>query len=208
MAAAQTYTRGMPPDAVTSAPAGRRNAKDAFRMAMALFRAGERIDMQDLAAELGVDRTTLFRWVGNRDKLIVDILLTLTDGTLEDVVEAVDAVGDRGGARLADIAGAYADKIVKADYYRQFLRREPERSLRLLTTAASPVQRHVVQRFERLICEEVEAGWAPPLAPHDLSYLVVRIIESFIYADLITGEAPDPGKVRTAVAALLGVGPR
>jgi hypothetical protein len=37
----------------------------------------------------------------------------------------------------------------------------------------------------------------------DLAYLIVRIIESFIYADLITGDAPDARNVQAAIAALL-----
>jgi Tetracyclin repressor-like, C-terminal domain len=38
---------------------------------------------------------------------------------------------------------------------------------------------------------------------------VVRIVESFVYADLITGEQPDAEKVELAVAALLrGAGTR
>ena len=42
---------------------------------------------------------------------------------------------------------------------------------------------------------------------HDLAYLTVRIIESFIYADIITGEEPDSSKVGIAIAALLSTGP-
>jgi Tetracyclin repressor-like, C-terminal domain len=38
---------------------------------------------------------------------------------------------------------------------------------------------------------------------HDLAYLVIRIGESFIYTDLITGGNPDSGKARTALLALL-----
>ncbi|NED58050.1 hypothetical protein G3I24_45065, partial [Micromonospora aurantiaca] len=41
---------------------GRRRA---IGLARAKFMAGERLDMQGLAGELGIDRTTLFRWVGN-----------------------------------------------------------------------------------------------------------------------------------------------
>src|SRR5690348_8179422 len=38
----------------------------AFRIARRWFQAGRRIEMQELAAELGVNRATLFRWVGGR----------------------------------------------------------------------------------------------------------------------------------------------
>ena len=39
-------------------------------------------------------------------------------------------------------------------------------------------------------------------------WLVVRIAESFIYTDLITGEQPDAGKAEIAIAALLHGPPR
>ncbi|WP_033290371.1 QsdR family transcriptional regulator [Amycolatopsis jejuensis] len=175
----------------------RPGATTAFRLARRRFVAGERIDMQVLAADLGVDRSTLFRWVGNRDKLVVDILISLTDPTLK---LAVDKAAGSGGARIADVAGEYARTLVEADFFHTFVRREAERSLRLLTSRASPMQGYVVSWFERLLEEE---QLTHPMALHDLAYLIVRIIESFVYADMIIGEEPDPDKVRAAIAALL-----
>lgn len=156
--------------------------------------------MQLFAAELDVDRSTLFRWVGNRDQLLINILISLTEAVLRDIGESAPG---RSGTRLAHIAGAYSQKVIDASYYRVFLQREPERSLRLITTKASPLQQRVVSTFERFILEEVEEGFTHPLSTHDLAYLIVRIIESFIYADMITGDEPDAGKVEAAVAALL-----
>ena len=165
--------------------------------------AGERVDLKSLAAELDVDRSTLFRWLGNRDQLLVDILISLGDPTLRSIVR--DA-GGTGGRRVARIAGDYAAALIAASYYREFMRREPERALRLITTQASPVQRRVVDEFARLLEQESARGELHhPLGTNDLAYLVVRIIESFIYADLITGEEPDAAKVETAVAAILHV---
>lgn len=184
------------------AAAARSTSRDAFRLALTKFVAGERIDMQQLAAELAVDRSTLFRWVGNSDRLLVDILTYLTDRALREA--KADAEGT-GGPRLVQIAERYAAKVIAASYYRTFLRRDPERSLRLITTKASPLQRHVVQTFEELIDEEVGQGFAHTMKAADLAYLTVRIIESFIYADMITGDEPDSGKVEAAIAALLHV---
>jgi DNA-binding phage protein len=46
---------------------GRRPAAlDAFLLARRRFIAGERVDMTALAQELGVNRVTLYRWVGSR----------------------------------------------------------------------------------------------------------------------------------------------
>ena len=200
-----TAAAGAQPQITRAAAAARSNSRDAFRLGLQTFVAGDRIDMQQLAAELGVDRTTLFRWVGNRDQLLVDILIYLTDRALRDAVAHSTGVG---APRLVQIAERFAAKVMAASYYRTFLPREPERSLRLITTKASPLQRHVVQTFEDLISEEVLRGLSHPMEAPDLAYLLVRIIESFIYADMITGEEPDAGKVATAIGALLHVPPK
>jgi hypothetical protein len=52
----------------------RSDATRAYSLARGHLLAGERIDMQHLAAELGADRSTLFRWVGSRDQLVSQIL--------------------------------------------------------------------------------------------------------------------------------------
>jgi AcrR family transcriptional regulator len=173
----------------------------AFRVARRKYVAGQRIDMQQLAAELGVDRTTLFRWVGNRDRLMADILISMTDPTIEEAVKTAEGTG---GARIAAIARNYARILIETEFFQAFIRREAERALRLLTSNASPVQAHVVAYFEKLLRQEQDRGnLVHSMALHDLAYLIVRIVESFIYADMITGDEPDSGKVYAAIAALL-----
>jgi hypothetical protein len=101
--------------------------------------------------------------------------------------------------------GRFAAMMDGADYFREFVRREPERAIRIMMTRAGTVQGRVVAKVEHLLQEEITQGnLKPPLPPHDLAYLIVRIIESFLYADIITGEQPDTAKVEQAIAALLG----
>ncbi len=158
--------------------------------------------MQELAAELGVNRATLFRWVGGRDDLLAEILWSLAEPTL---AIAVDGASGRGAQRIVDIMDRFATMLDEADYFREFLRREPERALRILSTRASAVQQRLVAAVETILREEITQGQLkPPLPPHDLAYLIVRIVESFLYADLITGEQPDIAKAQLAIRALLG----
>jgi len=179
----------------------RPDAAVAFRMARRRFLAGDRLDMRDLAERLGVDRSTLFRWVGNRDQLLVAVLTSLADPTLRDIVAVTRG---SGGRRIARIAAQYAEALIGAPYYREFLQRETERALRLITTRASPLQQHVVDLFEDLVEQERRRGaLTHALGPRDLAYLVVRVVESFVYADLIAGDRPDAGKVEAAIAAIL-----
>lgn len=180
----------------------RPDALTAFRIARRWFMAGRRIEMRELAAELGVNRATLFRWVGSRDDLLAEILWSLAEPTL---AMAVDGAPGRGGQRIVAIMDRFATILDEADYFREFLRREPERALRILTTRASAVQQRLVAAVETILREEITRGdLHPPLPPHDLAYLIVRIVESFLYADLITGEHPDIAKAQQAIAALLG----
>ena len=61
-------------------------------------RAG-RIDMSALADELGVNRVTLYRWVGSRDRLLVEVVWSLARETLADRGRAVAARGRADGRR-------------------------------------------------------------------------------------------------------------
>jgi hypothetical protein len=91
-----------------------------------------------------------------------------------------------------------------APFMRQFLEREQEIALRVLTTKTARVQSRVVAAVRDLLTAEAEAGRLElPLAPDDLAYVIVRLAESFTYTDLITGEQPAPDKARRAIAALL-----
>jgi AcrR family transcriptional regulator len=173
----------------------------AFRIARGWFLAGRRIEMGELAAELGVNRATLFRWVGNRDDLLAEILWSLAEPTL---TAAMDEARGRGGQGIATAIGGFATLIDQAGFFRDFLRREPERALRILTTRAGNVQSRLVAAIETSLREEITAGRLdPPLPPHDLAYLIVRIVESFVYADIITGEEIDIARTEQAIAALV-----
>lgn len=184
--------------------ARRSDAARAYSLARDHLLAGERIDMQQLAAELAVDRSTLFRWVGSRDQLVSQILHELGRQTLARVLLNVRDKGLSGAQLVAEALGGFADELITAPFFRTYLRREPERALRLLTTNASLIQREMIAAVERLLDEEVDpASLSYPMPAHDLAYLVIRIGESFIYTDLITGGVPDSGKARTALLALL-----
>lgn len=180
------------------------DALRAFRLARRAFIAGERIEMGALASELGVDRTSLFRWVGNRDALLSEVLWSLAERTLD---RAADESTATGPARIVDILGRFVDGLVTADYFRDFLAREPARALRLMTTSESEIQRRYVAAVEWLLEEHAPDAGRRGLSVHDLAYLIVRISESFSYADVIAGEQPSADAARAAFALLLGVAP-
>jgi hypothetical protein len=105
---------------------------------------------------------------------------------------------------VAAIMGAFSRATITSQPFMGFVQREPERALRLLTTKASSFQAKMQGLIEEILREELEAGHLElPLPMHDLSYLAMRITEAFVYADIITGQTPDPAKVQQAIGALL-----
>jgi hypothetical protein len=181
--------------------APRPTALDAFKAARRKFIAGERIEMQALAEEVGTSRVTLHRWVGTRDLLLGEILWSLTEPTLEN---ARKATRRRGGAGVAEAWGRFLRTVNDAAFMRAFLEREPEIALRVLTTKSSPLQGRLVDALAEMISVEVDSGrLKPPMEVHDLAYVMVRLGESFVYADIITGSKPEPEKAEQATAALL-----
>lgn len=157
--------------------------------------------MRDLAGQLGISRATLHRWVGSRDQLLGEILWSMTMEVFE--ARSSHSLG-RGAEGIADLMGTFVRTVNDSKPFREFLRAEPERALRVLTTKASVVQSRSIAKMRELLDEEVTAGrLTSPLPVEDLAYLLVRIAESFIYTDVITGAEPDAAKARAATAALL-----
>src|SRR3954447_10537156 len=110
------------------------DAERAFLAARRPLLADERIDMSALAAELGVDRTSLFRWVGNRDALLGEILWSLAVPTFD----AADAATHAHGAdRVEGALTRFVDDLITADYFRGWIVREPSRALRILLGGAT-----------------------------------------------------------------------
>ncbi|HZC99727.1 MAG TPA: QsdR family transcriptional regulator [Actinomycetes bacterium] len=175
---------------------------DAFRAARRRFLRSERIDMGNLAAELGIGRATLYRWVGGRDRLLGEILWSLAEGALRRCRE--EAEGE-GADWVIDIYTRFGRLIVETAPLLHFVRSEPETALRVMTTRHSPNQARVVEFFRDAL-EEAAAtrGLKLRLDAHTLAYVLVRVAESFLWTDLITGEPPDQSKAEEVARVLLG----
>lgn len=198
---------------LAGAAAARPTALDAFRQARRTFLDGERVDMRALARTLNVDRATLYRWVGSREKLLTEILWSMISRTIEAQQAEPDGARASGRPRGAAEAGqspaaAVINGTVRAVIanpgMQRFIEREGELALRLLTTRATGFEARLIALIAGLIDTEAAAGrlrTAIPLA--DLPYVVVRIMESYIYLGLITGEHPDPDRAARVIDALL-----
>jgi hypothetical protein len=176
-------------------------ALDAFKVARRKFQAGERIEVGALAGELSVNRVTLYRWVGTREALLVEVIWSLTDPTLK--LEYGRAAG-QGGARIAQALTRFTHDTLDHPGMRRFLEEEGEYSMRLLTSAKAGYQPRFIGAIQRMLEQEAESGHLDlKVDLHDLAYVIVRLIESYVYTEYITGERPDPDRAQPILELLL-----
>jgi AcrR family transcriptional regulator len=174
---------------------------DVLRSARRHFLRGERVDMNELAQELGIGRATLYRWVGSRDRLLGEVLWSLSELGL---AQARSEAEGRGAAWVLAVYRRFGELIIDLEPLRHFVKSEPECALRVMTSKASPLQRRVVDTFRDVLVEAQERrGLRLRLDPHTLAFAMVRIAESFLWTDLITGGAPDLTKAQEVTKVLL-----
>lgn len=185
-----------------AAPARRRpEPADALQLGRRAFLDGRRIDIGAIAAELGVARATVFRWVGSRELLTGEVLWSFCAPVL---TQAASGLRLRGARRIARLCERAIQRILQFEPLRRFIAADAEHALRMLTSQASPLQARLIGALrEALEAERQRGELAPPLPLDTLAYLIVRIGESFLYADVISGQRIDPRHAGLAVELLL-----
>lgn len=152
---------------------------------------GQRLDMQRLADFLGVSRVTVFRHAGGRDVILGESLWILAERSLRAAERRFDAA-PCAGARSAGVLQLFNQLIADARGLRALLDKEPALALRVLTDPRGLVQPRAVAAVEDLLRrDQEEAGLELPVDPHDLSFALVRLGESFLYADVLASRVPD-----------------
>src|SRR5712671_644925 len=120
--------RGRPPAA---------SPEEVLAAAMHRYLRGRRIDVQAIAAELGLGRATIYRWFGSREELIGEVLFRSAEPLLE---EARASARGRGGAALLDTFDRFNRSLADAPALRRFVEAERDAALRIITSGAGAVQ--------------------------------------------------------------------
>ena len=178
---------------------------DAFRQARRLWLKGERIHLASLADQLGIGRATLFRWVGNRDLLMGEVLWSLYEPVRQEAITTVPGQG------VEFVVGVYRhinSTILHFGPLRRFINQDPEYALKILTSSQSVLHTRTVDANTQMLEKQVQAGHIdPPMRVQSLSYFMIRLAESCLYSDIIAGREPRDEELEdacTAVRILLG----
>jgi AcrR family transcriptional regulator len=175
--------------------------RDAYDAATRAYLAGRRLDMRELAHELGVSRNTLYRWTGGRERLLQDVIWSLSESVIDDIWSST--ARRRGTSRLVEALRRYLVTIVDSHALQAFLRNETYVALRLLTAQGS-FQDRLVAKVRTLVDEEVARGTFTPRADTGLlAYAAVRTMEGFVYNDTVVRSEPEVDRAVQVIRLLL-----
>jgi AcrR family transcriptional regulator len=153
---------------------------------------GRRVDMQGLADELGVSRVTLFRRVGSREELISQALWRLTERMLDIAVARWEAERPEGELHSPGTIRHINQMVAGSQGLRRLLDDEPALTMRVLTDPRGRIQSGIAAFNEELLRRDMEEfGVVTIIEPSALAYALVRLGESFLYADVLAARKPD-----------------
>ena len=175
--------------------------EDVLAAALDAYLHGERVDVQAIAAELGLGRTTIYRWFGSREGLVGEVVVRAAEPLFD---EARAHARGSGGAALLDTFDRINRGLAEAPALRSFLENERD-ALRILTSSGGSVQPRTVAKIQGYIEEEMRRGYRPPVDPATLAYAIVRLAEAFLFNDATAAVRGDVDRLREIEAALLGV---
>jgi AcrR family transcriptional regulator len=155
-----------------------------------MFLAGTRLDMQALAAQAGVSRATLYRWTGQREQLLADVVWSLTEDVWDAALRGSEHLA--GNDRIMAVSRRFLGVVANDSALRAFLCQETHAALRVLTGRNAGVQGRMVGRVAELLrAEAATDAFVPRAEIEPLAFAMVRATEGFLYNDAVAAVEPD-----------------
>jgi AcrR family transcriptional regulator len=158
--------------------------EDAIDLARARFLEGERIEMRTLAQDLGIGRTTLYRWVGEREELIEEVFAGLVVEWFE-VVET--QTSGTGKDHLIDIFTRFLDIASASSPLSDFASREPALTMRLLLDRRGKVATQSKVLISSLVAEHLPEREVP----ENIIDAIEMSTAALVWANIAAEREPD-----------------
>lgn len=179
--------------------------EDVLAEAKAILLSGKMLDMLALASELGVGRSTLYRWVGNREQLINEVLMMLLQETFAWVDDKLAKEKAEGTELIIRWAQYIMRTVNHSTPITSILRNEPDVALRILTGIhTGSLKRTSIEKLAGMIEQEREKGtYQPRIEPIRLADIILRLTDSLVYGDMIAGIEVDHDEASKMIRSVL-----
>jgi AcrR family transcriptional regulator len=165
-----------------------RGPEEAITAATRIYLRGETLDMSALAADLGIGRATLYRWVGNREDLLASVLAEGTELTFR---AAIKGANGQGVALIIDCLRRFMNSVLTTPALKALTAREPMLFLRLATMPGA-IEGRAVQLVGELLAQEEATGRIQLMLPAPvMAQAIIRICDSHLYAHLLGRKEPE-----------------
>lgn len=176
----------------------RPSREDAVALARTHFLAGERVEMRTVSAGLDIGRTTLYRWVGERDQLLEEIFAGLVDEWFAEVLPQAEGSGTE---RLLDIMRRFLEFAAASAPLSEFAAREPALTMRLLLDRDGMIAARSKVAIGGLLAET-----SPDLeVPETIIDAIEMTAAALVWANIAIGRQPDIDGAIGLTETLLGV---
>lgn len=171
---------------------------DAVDLAVETLLGEVRVDMQALAAQLGVAPATLYRWFGSRAALLEQAFERLTRQF--SAAARAEARGD-GDERVCDYARNIMTSSAPFRPVRSFIERESELGLRLLLRRGGAVHRVVADELLEMLAETRSQPPTPELV--EAAHVIVQVATSLVWATFMVGDEPEIDEAVQVIRVIL-----
>jgi AcrR family transcriptional regulator len=174
----------------------------AFERAREFLRAGKRIDMVALAADIGVARATLYRWTGDRERLLADAAWAEAHAVANYLLH--QSRRKTGMSRIQAVGVDFLARFANNEGVNAFLQHERGAGLELLIRVNGGFRPRLVAWLRDMIQAEIDAGhYRAPADPELLADGIVTIGERFLHHGGDPDVSPDPASAGRMIALLL-----
>jgi AcrR family transcriptional regulator len=172
--------------------------EDAIALSREYFLSGKRVEMQTVSTGLGIGRTTLYRWVGEREQLLEEVFAGLVDEWFAEVVPQETGTGREG---LLGVMRSFLEFAAAAEPLSEFAAREPALTMRLLLDREGLIARHSRAQIGNLL-----GKFTPELeVPENIIDAIEMSAASLVWANIAIGREPDIEGAIELCDTLLGV---
>jgi AcrR family transcriptional regulator len=175
---------------------------DAIDVALEMFLAESRVDIQTLASRLDVSPATLHRWFGSRAQLLDRVFEAISH---EFGAAARRAAQGSGDERVCDYARRLMTDAAVFQPMRSFAAREPQLALRLLLGEHGAVHRVVAEHTRAALAEERGAEQADLVS--EQIEVIVQVATALVWATFMIGEEPQIDRAVTLIRLILASRP-
>jgi AcrR family transcriptional regulator len=180
--------------------AGTRGRQAVLAAVTRRYLAGDRVDMSEVAQELGIGRATLYRWAGNHDDVLAEVLADQTERLFR---HTLIADGTCGAERVLGVVEAFMRAVLDSVPLKALTSRDPLLFLRLATMPGAIEERAGLLVLE-VLEQESRAGTLRLALPGPvLAQAIVRVADAFMYRHLMGAGPPDVQSALDVVGLLL-----